>query len=163
MVRWIAPQGTPQGFTYTPTWEVAVGWLLIIVALATPVLYFKLNDAALRGTVETLFCIAFTLFFLLLGRSLAFQSFRALLTGQSTLVVAQALRSPATVFTRGVNEWRETRIGKTTDDAGREFAAVLFIGSDGPHELYRTIDPGEARLICESLEELRKSPLAVPK
>ncbi|HOY68513.1 MAG TPA: hypothetical protein PLP29_16665 [Candidatus Ozemobacteraceae bacterium] len=163
MVRWIAPQGTPQGFTYTPTWEVAVGWLLIVVALATPVLYFRLNDAAARGILESVFCIAFTLFFLLLGKSLAFQSFRALLNGQAVLSVAQDLRSPATEFTRAATEWRETRIGKATDEAGREFAAVLFVGSDGPHELYRTIDPGEARIICEALEDLRKSPLAVPK
>lgn len=158
----MAPRGYPEGFSYSPTWETAVGWFLMVSAVLMPLLYFKMNTSANRGTTEWIFCFVFMIFFLILGHSLAFQSFRAFITGEKSIQIAQDMRSPGTTLNRKVQDWRESRIGKVSDENGNEYAAVYFIGSDGPVELYRTINPAEARLLCESLEELRKSPAAVP-
>lgn len=162
VLRWMAPRGYPEGFSYSPSWEVGVGWLLMVVAILMPLLYFKMNTAATREMTEWLFCFVFMIFFLKLGHSLAFQSFRAVITGGNSISISQDMRTPETALSRKLQDWHESRIGKVSDENGKEYAAVYFVGSDGPHELYRTVSPAEARAICEALEELRKSPAAVP-
>ncbi len=135
----------------------------MVVAILMPLLYVRMNPASSRGTTEWIFCAVFMVFFLLLGHALAFQSFQAAITDKGTIDIAQNMRTPATALSRSLNDWHETRVGKVSDEHGKDQAAVFFVGSDGPHELYRTINPAEARSICEYLEELRKSPAAVPK
>lgn len=159
----MAPRGYPEGFTYVPAWEIAVGWFLMCVAVLLPLLYFRMNSATDRTTPEWAFCVAFMVFFLLLGRSLAFQSFRAVVSDNAAIHISQDMRMPATDLSRKLPDWRGTKTGTIAGENGREYIAVYFVGSDGPHELYRTVNAAEAGDICNALEELRNSPAAVPE
>lgn len=158
----MAPRGIPEGFTYAPVWELAVGWFLMGVAVLMPLLYFRMNPASERGIPEMAFCLGFMVFFLLLGRSLAFQSFRAAVSNGSTVHISQDMRTPSTDLSRKLQDWLGTKTGSIAGENGKEYTAVYFVGSDGPHELYRTVSTAEAREICDALEELRNSPAAVP-
>lgn len=162
MIRWMAPRGFPEGFTYAPTWEIAVGWFLMGVAVLLPLLYFRMNPASERAVSEWAFCLAFMVFFLLLGRALAFQSFRATVSDGAAIHISQDMRSPATALSRKLQDWRGTKTGAVAGENGKEYIAVYFVGSDGSHEVYRSVDAAEAGEICNALEELRNSPAAVP-
>ncbi len=158
----MAPRGYPEGFTYVPAWEIAVGWFLMGVAVLLPLLYFRMNPASERTMPEWIFCLVFMAFFLMLGRSLAFQSFRAAVAGGAAIHISQDMRSPETNLTRKLQDWHGTRTGAVAGENGKEYIAVYFVGSDGPHEVYRSVNAAEAGEICDALEELRNSPAAVP-
>lgn len=158
----MAPRGYPEGFTYVPAWEIAVGWFLMGVAVLLPLLYVRMNPATERTTPEWAFCLVFMAFFLLLGRSLAFQSFRAAVSDGAAIHISQDMRTPATDLSRKLQDWRGTRTGAIPGENGKEYIAVYFVGSDGPHEVYRSVNAAEAGEICNALEELRNSPAAVP-
>lgn len=156
MIRWHSTGPHLDGFTYVPLWEAVFGAFLMLVAVALPLLFLRYNGIQAKQYPEWLFLIAFLLFFFWMGHTLAFQWFEARLT-EGKIRIYHNLRGPDLSLLRPLAEWNDLKLGQAKGQDGREFTTLLFVASDGPVEIYRSIDAAEVQTIRESLEALRRN------
>ncbi|MBF0545590.1 MAG: hypothetical protein HQM08_14200 [Candidatus Riflebacteria bacterium] len=154
MIRWFSGVGGLEGFLFWPFWEVAVGWLLMIVALVVPLLFVIFNGFNPKQYLEWLFCLGFLVFFLWMGSVLAFQSFTArILDGR--LVIDHNLRDPPLHVDIPTPEWLSSTIRSNVNVDGKLFTVLFVQTVGGECEIFRTVNFHIADYLVRALETLR--------
>jgi len=156
LLRWSATQARLDGFIYLPLIEASFGIFLILTAIAVPLLFLKYNGVQIGQYPEWLFCLGFLLFFLWMGKTLAYQYFDVKIT-DNKLRIVHNLRGPDMNFERPVKEWIETRLADAKDQEGKTYKTIVIYTTDGGTEVYRTVNNSEAETILNAFEELRKN------
>ena len=154
MVRWLGNAPRLEGFTYYPLLEVSFGAFLLVVCWIPLILHLKFNGVSPKNYPEWIFAIGFLVFFLWMGKTLMFQSFRARLH-QGVLRVSQNLREPEEHFERPLAEVVEWRIGSARDERmDKNFKTLSVVTKDEVREIYRSVNSAEIQTIVESLKAL---------
>lgn len=153
MIRWSQTSSGLPGFVYFPFWEACVGTVFLILGLVVPMLFFYHNGFKLSQWDEILFATGFSIFFLMLGKSLVFQSFQANLT-HDEITIYQDLRSPPVSLSVKFEDLANFTSGQ--DDSGKFTTLLLQYRSGETEEIYRSIDSAEIATIMNCLVELQK-------
>ena len=118
MIRWSTSLGNGLGFDYYPFWEIAVGWFLMVCSVTVPVLFVRFNGLQVKQYPEWFFCLGFLFFFLWMGKTLAFQSFRVRAT-HDDFRISHNLRSHGFSYQTKTTAWKGTQLGEIRDEQGK--------------------------------------------